>query len=319
MGRIARAKSPGRRPDLRTRLRRWSNLLTRRRRQFRKWLRPHTRAFGRWLRPYLRAGGKRLRPVGRRLRPFYLPIAWSFGRLGAAPRPVRIVMLAAFAVPLAAAVNIAYQVAQKPTELFFPLATTFDKMPGETWRTYGDLFREYSTAAIAPELLAALAQAESAGNPVAHTYWRWRWSWRFFDIFAPASSAVGLYQMTDAAFSDARIYCIKEHKVVLAANCWHTRFYTRVLPSHAIELTAINMDRYVNAILVGLPKVKATAQQKQDLAAILNLCGAGLANAYARRGFKMAPGARCGDHEAAVYVAKVDDMMKVFRKLAAGS
>ena len=61
----------------------------------------------------------------------------------------------------------------------------------------------------------------------------------------------------------------------------------------------------------------STAQQKQDLAAILNLCGAGLANAYARRGFKMAPGARCGDHEAAVYVAKVDDMMKAFRKLAA--
>ena len=83
-----------------------------------------------------------------------------------------------------------------------------------------------------------------------------------------------------------------------------------------IELTAINLDRYVTAILVGLPKVKATTLQKQELAAILNLCGAGLANAYARRGFRMAPGARCGDHDAALYVAKVDEMLKQFRKLA---
>jgi len=34
------------------------------------------------------------------------------------------------------------------------------------------LFNEYSTATITPDLLAALAQVESAGNPVARTYWR---------------------------------------------------------------------------------------------------------------------------------------------------
>ena len=27
-----------------------------------------------------------------------------------------------------------------------------------------------------PELLAALAQVEGSGNPVARTYWRWSWS-----------------------------------------------------------------------------------------------------------------------------------------------
>jgi hypothetical protein len=27
---------------------------------------------------------------------------------------------------------------------------------------------------IAPDLLAALAQTEGAGNPVARTYWRWQ-------------------------------------------------------------------------------------------------------------------------------------------------
>jgi hypothetical protein len=311
MGRIARATPPGPRRPLRSPG---------------KELRGRFVALGKRLRPHLKGWSKRLRPSRRSLRPWqqalrplYLPAAWSFARLRRVPPAIRIVMLGALAVPLFAAVNLAYQVAAKPTELLFPFASALDKLPAETWRAYGDYFQEYSTTAIAPELLAALAQAESAGNPVAHTYWRWRLTWRPFEIFAPASSAVGLYQMTDAAFTDAKIYCIRGHKVVPAAACWHAKFYTRILPSHAIELTAINLDRYVTAILVGLPKVKATALQKQELAAILNLCGAGLANAYARRGFKMAPGARCGDHDAALYVAKVDEMLKQFRKIAAGS
>ena len=42
----------------------------------------------------------------------------------------------------------------------------------ETWLQYGPLFRTYSTSTITPELLellAALAQIESSGNPVART------------------------------------------------------------------------------------------------------------------------------------------------------
>ena len=72
------------------------------------------------------------------------------------------------------AVNIGYQVVSKPTELLFPLDSVLDKPPSETWGQYGALFREYSTGTITPELLAALAQVEGAGNPVARTYWRWR-------------------------------------------------------------------------------------------------------------------------------------------------
>ena len=68
-------------------------------------------------------------------------------------------------------------------------------MPGETWQQYGPLFRKYSTDTITPELLAALAQIESTGNPVARTYWRWRLTWNPFGGYKPASSAVGLYQM----------------------------------------------------------------------------------------------------------------------------
>ena len=55
-----------------------------------------------------------------------------------------------------------------------------------------------------PELLAALAQVEGAGNPVARTYWRWRLSWNPLELYRPASSAVGMYQITDATFQEAK-------------------------------------------------------------------------------------------------------------------
>jgi hypothetical protein len=75
--------------------------------------------------------------------------------------------------------------------MFFPVSDAMNKMPAETWEQYAPLFREYSTATITPELLAALAQVEGAGNPVASTYWRWRLTWNPFAVYQPASSAVG--------------------------------------------------------------------------------------------------------------------------------
>jgi hypothetical protein len=74
--------------------------------------------------------------------------------------------------------------------------------------------RDHSTAVVTPELLAALAQTESSGDPVALTYWRWRFSANPFDIYRPASSAVGMFQITDGTFAEARRYCIHDHVVV---------------------------------------------------------------------------------------------------------
>ena len=103
-----------------------------------------------------------------------------------------------------ALVNLVYHVILKPTELFAFIGHRLDKDPSETWRQYGPLFRIYSTNTITPELLAALAQVESSGNPVDRTYWRWRWSFNPFAIYQPASSAVGLYQMIDGVFAEPR-------------------------------------------------------------------------------------------------------------------
>jgi len=120
------------------------------------------------------------------------------------PRIVRIAGVVAILLAVVALTNIVYQVIHKPTELFAFVGHRLDKEPAETWRQYGALFRTYSTGTIPPELLAALAQGESSGNPVERTYWRWRWSFNPFAIYQPASSAVGLFQMTDGGLRRGR-------------------------------------------------------------------------------------------------------------------
>ena len=153
-------------------------------------------------------------------------------------------------------VNWTYQVVRKPTELFFPVSGTLNKTPTETWQEYGSIFRAHSTATITPELLAALAQVEGTGNPVARTYWRWSLSTHPFDVYRPASSAVGMYQFTDGTFDEARAYCIHNHRVVEDGpwhawrSCWFNALYTRVVPTNAVELTSAYLDMKVTRALV---------------------------------------------------------------------
>jgi hypothetical protein len=243
----------------------------------------------------------------------------------ALPLLVRLVVITAAVVLVWAAANWLYQVIRKPSELFFPADRALSKTPPETWRRYGSLFAEHSTAVITPELLAALAQVEGSGNPVARTYWRWQLAWHPLAIYRPASTAVGMYQITDATFEDARRYCIHDHVVVEAGrwddlrSCWFNATYTRVVPSHAIEMTSALLDRRVASILESRRIGGATLRQKQDLAAMIHLCGAGAGDAYARRGFRLLPGQRCGDHDAGRYLANVNALKRRFGELATES
>lgn len=157
---------------------------------------------------------------------------------------VRIASGVAMLLAAIALVNIVTQLIRKPTELFVLAGNALDKQPAETWASYGPLFRKASTATITPELLAALAQVESSGNPVARTYWRWRWSLNPLAIYRPASSAVGLFQMTDPAFAEAARFCVRGN-VVTETACGFTSFYVRAIPSHAIELASVYLDRNV--------------------------------------------------------------------------
>jgi hypothetical protein len=221
------------------------------------------------------------------------------------------------------AVNLIYQVVRKPTELFAPVAGSLSKSPVSIWDSYGPLFEENSTSIISPEFLAALAQVESDGNPVARTYWRWQWSWNPFEIYRPASSAVGMFQITDGTFAEARQYCIRDHTVVTEGpwndwhSCWFNSLYTRTLPNHAVEMTAAYLHQNVVDILATTRAAKASLAQKQKLAAVIHLCGLSRGKSFAARGFRASSGELCGAHSVQRYLAQIDSMKKRFAGLAA--
>jgi hypothetical protein len=239
-----------------------------------------------------------------------------------APLAVQLIVGTLLLVSVWAAVNGIVQVVRKPTEVFVAVGP-LGKAPAETWRQYGPLFDAHSTAVVTPPLLAALAQVESSGNPVARTYWRWRFSWNPFELYRPASSAVGMYQITDGTFAEARRYCIHDHVVVEAGpwldpgSCWFNSLYTRVVPSHSVEMTSALLDRAVARILAGNRITTASLPQQQNLAAVIHLCGEGAGDGYARRGFRFRSGQRCGDHDPRRYLAHVDALTREFARLAA--
>ena len=222
-------------------------------------------------------------------------------------------------------VNWAYHTYNKPSEVLFPLDHTLNKNPAETWRQYGSLFRKHATSVMTPELLAALAQIEGGGNPVARTYWRWHLTWNPLELYQPASSAVGMYQITDGTFQEATRYCIHDHRVVENGpwhdpnSCWFNSLYSRVVPSHAIQLTSALLDRRVASAVEPRRIGTVTLRQKQDLAAVIHLCGAGAGHAYVTHGFRLTHHQRCGDHDVRVYLARVNAMKYQFARLAAAS
>src|ERR1700681_4129427 len=236
---------------------------------------------------------------------------------------VRIVVGAVLLVAVWAAVNWMGKVARKPTEVFFPVSGSLVKAPAQTWRQYGPLFAKHSTAVITPELLAALAQVEGSGNPMARTYWRWRLSWNPFEVYRPASSAVGMFQITDGTFAEARRYCIHDHIVVEDGpwhdlrSCWFNTLYTRVVPGHAVEMTAALLDRTVARTLARNDMTTASLQQRQDLAAFTHWWGGEAGNPSARRASRLSRAQRGAAPDPRRYLAEVNAVKLQFARLAA--
>src|SRR6267154_1786128 len=215
-------------------------------------------------RPMLRSHPFRPLSPGMRLRALRTTVARVSGSvrralrlLWTAPPAIRVAAIAIAVLALWGAANWIVQAVRKPSEMFFPVGGALVKTPLETWRRYGPLFREHSTAVMTPELLAALAQIEGAGNPVARPRWTWRPSWNPFELYRPASSAVGMFHITDAAFRDAKRYCVHDHTVVVdgalydPGSWWFNSLYTRVVASHGQRCGAQHLASYlaqVNAL-----------------------------------------------------------------------
>lgn len=240
------------------------------------------------------------------------------------PRLPAAAWVAAGLLALAGA-NACYQLARKPSELLGLLLPTTAKAPAETWKAYGGLFRENSTPGIGPELLAALAQVESSGDPLARPAWRFRWSANPFKVYGPASSAVGLLQMTDATYDKARRLCIRGHAVAREGpwydprTCFLNALYFRTVPGHAIEMTAAWLDMTADRILARPGVRSPSLDERRALVAVIHLCGPERAAAFAARRFRPLRGERCGDHDLRAYLARVQALVAGFQEaMAAG-
>jgi hypothetical protein len=200
-----------------------------------------------------------------------------------APLAVQIIVGTVLLVIVWAAVNWIVQVVSKPTEAFVAVSGSLARVPAQTWRQYGPLFDEHSTAVITPELLAALGQVGAAatrshgptgGGGSAGT------------VRIRTGRASGCFR-SPMERSPGPALCIHNHVVVedgptMTCTRAGSTLYTRVVPAHAVEMTA--------ALLIAHPRrnrmTTVSLQQRQNLAAIIHLCGDGAGDGYARRGFR---------------------------------
>ncbi|HYG70099.1 MAG TPA: lytic transglycosylase domain-containing protein, partial [Anaeromyxobacteraceae bacterium] len=59
-------------------------------------------------------------------------------------------------------------------------------------------------------------------------------------------------------------------------------------------------------------------RDRRRLAVVVHLCGPGRGAPFAARGFRPTPGERCGDHDLAAYVDRVEALAAAFDRMAAG-
>ena len=243
-------------------------------------------------------------------------------RFRRAPGPIKVATALIVLASVWLVTNGIYQVIRKPSELFFPVSGTLFKTPVETWHSYAPIFRKHSTHAISPELLAALAQVEGSGNPIARTYWRWSWKLKPFEIYRPATSAVGMYQMTDGTFAEARHYCVHDHEVATEGawddvhSCWLKQLYIRVIPSHAVELTSAYLDVHVGSTW-RCNRLQGDAAAEAAPGGSSPLCGAGAGDSTPAMVSISRTGSAVATADPRVYIGRVDTMMSVFAHLAA--
>ena len=220
-------------------------------------------------------------------------------------------------------VNWLVQVLYKPSEVVGLAEAPFFKTPADTWEAYGHLFRRHATPICTPEFLAAMAQAESSGNPIARTYWVWRWGLNPFEMYRPASSATGLYQITDGTFDLAKEYCVHDEKVVRDGpwnkldSCWFNGFYNRLVPSHAIEMTSAYL--HVRTVsVVSIASKPLSLKQKQNVAAVIHLCGEHYGRSFLKNTFRASPTDSCAGNNIRAYLRKINRFSAVFKKLSMG-
>jgi hypothetical protein len=207
------------------------------------------------------------------------------------------------------ALNFLVQIARKPAEALGMLGLGKGRSVTETWRVFSRDFQRHATDITTPTFLAAMAQVESSGNPLATPKWRFRWSGSFWRWFAPESTSVGLFQLTDGGFERAKRFCIKKGQAVRDGpwndwgSCWFNWAYLRISASNSIEMTSAYLHHEVTTSLAGR---QASLANQRRLAAVIHLCGPGKARAFIRSGFDLASAGHCGRHNVRRYVETIE-------------
>ena len=222
-------------------------------------------------------------------------------------------MLAVFGVTT----NFLWQIYQKPAEVVALLGWSKAKSHKNTWATYEGFFKEHSTRLMTPSFLAALAQIESAGNPLATPQWKFRFTDRLSRIFSPQSSSVGLYQFTSGTFEKARKYCIQGGEAQ-STNCWMNSVYARIFPSHSIEVASAYLDTEVRRMMKKYKK-RLNKNMAQNLAGIIHLCGSKKAEVYFKSSFNSRKLGKCGTHNPTVYLKRLRQSRRAFDRISQSS
>lgn len=205
-------------------------------------------------------------------------------------------------------INLAYHTYQNPIHLLSFAAKPFYKTPLQTWQSYRETFERHGDERITPPLLAAIAYVESSGNPLAAPPWKWSISTDVAEIFAPASSAFGLMQITKGTFQTMRQIAKEEGKPV--------PIMTRLRVEDSVQLSAIHLRRKVQELIGERGWAKLDRRRSTQLASVIHLCGPEIGRKLVKFGYKTERLPRCGSHWPEVYTNRVWDLRQQFEKLS---
>tara|TARA_B100001248_G_C27399354_1_gene468667 strand:+ start:367 stop:1038 length:672 start_codon:yes stop_codon:yes gene_type:complete len=203
--------------------------------------------------------------------------------------------------------NIGYAIYEKPWQILHPISKQFKKVPYHTWQEYQADFQKYASPQLSASFLAALAQSESAGNPWATVYWQVNLSREIYRIFHPASSALGLYQITQGTMKEMKKYCWENGKAI-RGNCFWNRFRMRLSSYDSIYLTSAYLNYWVNRF----PEYR----NKEKMAALIHLCGIEKVRRHMHRYGKVSKIQRCGSHRIKNYLSRIRSYQSKMQQLA---
>ncbi len=221
-------------------------------------------------------------------------------------------------IPILFISNFIWHSLNHPSQIL-SLFLSFPKSPSELWNSYKDDFKDSATHRMSSEQLAALALVESSGDPFATPPWTFTWSLNPFSLYRPASSAVGLMQLTKGTSLLASRYCISDGEVIDEGEdsffwrCWQNYFSSRLSASHSIELTAAYLTAQIDDLL---QKDNISKRAQLRLASTIHLCGKAYARKLIKNQFKLSKQWRCGTHSLYLYTKRVESYEKIFERLA---